>query len=91
MIQAAHLLTVTRRCELLDVARSTVWSPHRVADLGGDTLHRPLRGLRSGAQDHGREALDLPAPGHDERFWRCGHRRLGAGRPAVRCARRGPW
>ena len=25
MIQAAHPLTVTRRCELLDVARSTVY------------------------------------------------------------------
>ena len=25
MIQADHLLTVTRRCELLDVARSTVY------------------------------------------------------------------
>ena len=51
----------------------------RVADLGGDTLHRPLRGLRSGAPDRGREALDLPAPGHDERFWRCGHRCQGDG------------
>ena len=27
MIQAAHPLTVTRRCELLDVARSTVYDP----------------------------------------------------------------
>ena len=26
MIQAAHPLTVTRRCELLDVARSTVYA-----------------------------------------------------------------
>ena len=42
-------------------------------------LHRPLRGLRSGAPDRGREALDLPAPGHDERFWRGGHRCEGDG------------
>ena len=38
----------------------------RVADLGRDKLHRPLGGLRPGAQDHGRKALDLPAPGHDD-------------------------
>ena len=34
----------------------------RVADLGGEKLHRPLRGLWPGAPDRGREALDLPAP-----------------------------
>ena len=40
----------------------------RVADLGREKLHRPLRGLWPGAEDRGREALDLPAPGHDERL-----------------------
>ena len=40
----------------------------RVPDLGGEKLHRPLRGLWPGAPDRGREALDLPAPGHDERL-----------------------
>ena len=62
----------------------------RVADLGGDTLHRPLGGLRPGAPDDVREALDLPAPGHDARVWRGGHRCAGDGRPAAQCARRGP-
>ena len=47
----------------------------RATLLGGEKLHRPLRGLRPGVPDRGREALDLPAPGHDERFRRCGHRR----------------
>ena len=74
----------------------------RVADLGGDKLHRPLGGLRPGAPDDVREALDLPAPGHDERFWLGGHRcagdglrppRVGAAAPgdgsgSVACARR---
>ena len=49
----------------------------RVADLGGEKLHRPLGGLRPGAPDRGREALDLPAPGQDERRGRRGHRGQG--------------
>ena len=80
MIQAAHPVDShptlrAARCGAVD----GVCPPHRVPDLGGDTLHRPLRGLRPGAPDDVREALDLPAPGHDERFWRGGHRCAGAG------------
>ena len=52
----------------------------RVANLAGDKFHRPLRGLRSGAPDRGREALDLPASGQDERFWRRCHRCQGVRR-----------
>ena len=34
----------------------------RVADLGREKLHRPLRGLRPGPQDRGREALESASP-----------------------------
>ena len=53
----------------------------RVADLGGKKLHRPLRGLRPGAPDDVWEALDLPAPWHDERLRRRQGRRGWGSRP----------
>ena len=49
----------------------------------GETLARvrgPLGGLRPGAPDCGREALDLPGPGQDERLRRYGHRGQGVRR-----------
>ena len=66
----SHPTLRAARCGAVD----GVCPPHRVADLGGDTLHRPLGGLRPGAPNGGREAFDLPATGQDERCGRRGRR-----------------
>ena len=57
----------------------------RVADPTNSTV----RSAACGPAHEGWEALDVPAPGHGERRWRCGHRSAratGAGPPRVGAA-----
>ena len=62
------------------------FAPVELRAHGLRDAHMPLRGLRPGAPDRGREALDLPAHAHDERrfrrygHWRQGHRGWGGRR-----------